>query len=205
MIDYGFFFMIDHTIMCFFMIDYTILTHTRFKAIAAINVEVRHSQTYPTADLSGFFNSHFFCSLKKYDWSYKKMNNQKQINLLDTAVPSIGVETLHPTLFRRAVKSLKTSAAKVANAAKRRWNKFYDWLWATFHRHRANWSSSLYRNSRIVLNNYFTALLISKLKRKRRAIKGYFKSFVINGYEYKDPRLYLSDVQLTVTRVIENN
>ena len=48
------------------------------------------------------------------------MNNQKQINLLDTAVPSIGVETLHPTPFRSAVKSLKTSAAKVANAAKRR-------------------------------------------------------------------------------------
>ena len=27
------------------------------------------------------------------------MNNQKQINLLDTAVPSIGVETLRPTPF----------------------------------------------------------------------------------------------------------
>ena len=54
------------------------------------------------------------------------MNNQTQINLIDTAVSSIGVETIRPTPFRRAVKSLETSAAKVANAAKGKWNKFYD-------------------------------------------------------------------------------
>ena len=46
------------------------------------------------------------------------MKNQNQINLLDTAVPSISVQPLTPTPFRRAVKSLKTSAAKVANASK---------------------------------------------------------------------------------------
>ena len=56
------------------------------------------------------------------------MNNQKQINLLDTAVPSIEVETLSPTPFRRAVKSLKTSAVKVGNAAHEKWNEFSDWL-----------------------------------------------------------------------------
>ena len=50
------FFMIDHTIIdygfndrsynyVFFMIDYTILTRT-FQSNSAINVEVRHSQTY---------------------------------------------------------------------------------------------------------------------------------------------------------------
>ena len=110
------------------------------------------------------------------------MNNQKQINLLDTAVPSIGVETLRPTPFRRAVKSLKTSAAKVANAAKRRWNKFFDWLMSYVppterinpsstiqklkNRIKQLFHSSPHFEARIVLNNYFTALLISKLKRK---------------------------------------
>ena len=44
-----------------------------------------------------------------------------------------------------------------------------------------------------------------KLKREKRAAKGYFKTYVIAGHDYKDPQLYLSDVQLTVTRVIENN
>ena len=56
------------------------------------------------------------------------MQNQNKINLLDTAVPSLGVDPLTPSPFRRAVKSLKTSAAKVANASKLKWNKFYDWL-----------------------------------------------------------------------------
>ena len=56
------------------------------------------------------------------------MNNQPQTNLLDSPVPSIGVETIRPTPFRRVVKSLKNSAVKVANAGKRNWNKFYDWI-----------------------------------------------------------------------------
>ena len=40
---------------------------------------------------------------------------------------------------------------------------------------------------------------------KNRAAKGYFRTYLIKGHDYKDPQLYLSDVQLTVTRVIENN
>ena len=133
------------------------------------------------------------------------MNNQKQINLLDTAVPSIGVETLHPTPFRRAVKSLKTSAAKVANAAKRRWNKFFDWLMSYVPpTERINPSSTIQK-----LKNRIKQLFHSsphfEAEEKKRAVNGYFKSFVISGYDYIDPRLYLSDVQLTVTRVIENN
>ena len=54
------------------------------------------------------------------------MNNQPEINLLDTAVTSIGVPTLRPTPFNRRVQSFKNSAAKVANAANKKWNNFYD-------------------------------------------------------------------------------
>ena len=133
------------------------------------------------------------------------MNNQKQINLLDTPVPIIGVETLRPTPFRRAVKNLKTSAAKVATAAKRRWNNFFDWLMSYVPpTERINPSSTIQK-----LKNRIKQLFHSsphfEAEEKKRAVNGYFKSFFISGYEYKDPRLYLSDVQLTVTRVIENN
>ena len=40
---------------------------------------------------------------------------------------------------------------------------------------------------------------------KNRAAKGYFRTYLIKGHDYKNPQLYLSDVKLTVTRVIENN
>ena len=63
------------------------------------------------------------------------MNNQPQTNLLDTAVPSIGVETLRPTPFKRHIQSKKkkNSAAKVANAAKKKTSSTIG-LSATFHR-----------------------------------------------------------------------
>ena len=103
------------------------------------------------------------------------MNNQKQINLLDTAVPSIGVETLRPTPFRRAVKNLKTSAAKVANAAKRRWNKFFDWLMSYVPPTGSELIQvRLYRNSRIGIKQLFHSSPHFEAEEKKRAVKGYF-------------------------------
>ena len=45
----------------------------------------------------------------------------------------------------------------------------------------------------------------SEAEEKNRALKGYFRTYLIKGHDYKDPKLYLTDVQLTVTRVIESN
>ena len=57
----------------------------------------------------------------------KTMNNNKTY-ILDEPVPDIGVATLSPTPFRRIVRSLRDTARKAANTAKRKWNKYYDWL-----------------------------------------------------------------------------
>ena len=40
---------------------------------------------------------------------------------------------------------------------------------------------------------------------EKKAAKGYFKAFTIPGNEYKDPKLYLTDVTHTTTRLIESN
>ena len=57
----------------------------------------------------------------------KTMNNNRTY-ILDEPVPHIGVETLRPTPFRRTIRSLRDTAKKAANTAKRKWNKYYDWL-----------------------------------------------------------------------------
>ena len=40
---------------------------------------------------------------------------------------------------------------------------------------------------------------------EKKAAKGYFKTFTIHGNEYQDPKLYLTDVKHTTTRLIESN
>ena len=57
----------------------------------------------------------------------KTMNNNRTY-ILDEPVPDIGVATLSPTPFRRIVRSLRDTAKKAANTARRKWNKYCDWL-----------------------------------------------------------------------------
>ena len=132
------------------------------------------------------------------------MSNQTQINLLDTAVPSTGVEALRPTPFKRRIQSLKNSAAK-ANAAKRKWNKFYDWIISYVPPTERIDPSSTINKLKNHIKQLYRRSPHFEAEEKKRAAKGYFKTYVIAGHDYKDPQLYISDVQLTVTRVIENN
>ena len=66
--------------------------------------------------------------LKESALSNNKTMNNNRTYILDESVPDIGVPTLNPTPFRRIVRSLRDTAKKAANTAKRKWNKYYDWL-----------------------------------------------------------------------------
>ena len=100
---------------------------------------------------------------------------------------------------------MKTSAAKVANAAKIKWNKFYDWLMSYVPPTERIDPSSTIQKLKNRIKQLFHSSPHFEAEENKRAVKGYFKTYVIAGHDYKDPQLYLSDVQLTVTRVIENN
>ena len=56
------------------------------------------------------------------------MNNDYRTTIMDTPVPHIGVATISPTPFRSIIRSLRDTARKAANTAKRKWNEYYDWL-----------------------------------------------------------------------------
>ena len=131
----------------------------------------------------------------------KTMNNNRTY-ILDEPVPDIGVPTLRPTPFRRRVQSLKETSRKVVNKVKKKWNDFNDWIIDYFPPAiRVNPSSVIEK-----LKNY-----IKKLYQRypepveKKAAKGYFKTFSIPGNEYRDPKLYLTDVKHTTTCLIENN
>ena len=53
-----------------------------------------------------------------------------QSNILDQAVPDIGVSTLKPSLFRNFPPSLKKIVSNAAGKVQKRMNDFTDWLMA---------------------------------------------------------------------------
>ena len=66
--------------------------------------------------------------LKTSAHNTKIMNHDNRTYILDEPVPHIGVATLSPTPFRSIIRSLRDTARKAANTAKRKWNEYYDWL-----------------------------------------------------------------------------
>ena len=133
----------------------------------------------------------------------KTMNNNRTY-ILDEPVPDIGVPTLSPTPFRRIVRSLRDTAKKAANTAKRKWNDFSDWIIDYVPPAiRVNPSSAIEKLKNHIRKLYQQSPDFTPVEKK--AAKGYFKTFTIPGNEYKDPKLYLTDVTHTTTRLIESN
>ena len=114
------------------------------------------------------------------------------------------VETLRPTPFRRRIQSLKETSRKVVNKVKKKWNDFYDWIIDYVPPSiRVNTSSAIEKLKNHIRELYQQSPDFTPVEKK--AAKGYFKTFTIPGNEYKDPKLYLTDVTHTTTRLIESN
>ena len=147
---------------------------------------------------------------KYYDWlsTYVPPNSLKgsalRNNIMDESVPDIGVPTLSPTPFRRRVQSLKETSRKVVNKVKKKWNDFHDWIIDYVPPAiRVNPSSAIEKLKNHIRKLYQQSPDFTPVEKK--AAKGYFKTFTIPGNEYKDPKLYLTDVTHTTTRLIESN
>ena len=148
---------------------------------------------------------------KYYDWlsTYVPPNSLKgsalrNNNIMDESVPDIGVPTLIPTPFRRRVQSLKETSRKVVNKVKKKWNDFHDWIIDYVPPAiRVNPSSAIEKLKNHIRKLYQQSPDFTPVEKK--AAKGYFKTFTIPGNEYKDPKLYLTDVTHTTTRLIESN
>ena len=131
-------------------------------------------------------------------------NNNNITTIMDESVPDIGVATLSPTPFRRRVQSLKDTARKVVNKVKKIWNDFNDWIIDYVPPAiRVNPSSAIEKLKYHIRKLYQQSPDFTPVEKK--AAKGYFKTFTIPRNEDKDPKLYLTNVTHTTTRLIESN
>ena len=123
---------------------------------------------------------------------------------MDEPVPDIGVETLRPTPFRKRVQSLKDTTRKVVNKVKKKWNDFNDWIIDYIPPAiRVNPSTAIEKLKNHIRKLYQQSPDFTPVETK--AAKGYFKTFAIPGNEYKDPKVYLTDVMQSTTRLIDSN
>ena len=93
-----------------------------------MNNKYNIKETHNVSEASSFEDRKIKSGLKESALSNNKTMNNNRTYILDESVPDIGVPTLNPTPFRRIVRSLRDTAKKAANTAKRKWNKYYDWL-----------------------------------------------------------------------------
>ena len=139
-----------------------------------------------------------FSSVVSDDTPTQKQSSQR--NFMDEPVPNIKAPILTPTPFRRGLQSLRDAASKVANAAKRKWNDFYDWL-IDYVPQPVRRVNSTIRD----LKKHIEQLYRQSLVEREKAAKGYFKTFTIAGESNYDPLSYLRAVEKNVTNVIERN
>ena len=143
---------------------------------------------------------------KEIEIEIKNMQTTNQTKfILDAPVPQIGVSSLNPVPYRTGARRLKDKAAKLANEAKLKWYKFYDWLINHVPAPKRNDPSSTIQKLKNHIMKLFRASPNFQAEERKRAAKGYFKTFTLPGNDYKDPKVYLTAAQKAVLRVIENN
>ena len=128
------------------------------------------------------------------------MNNEN--SLMDTTVPHISGEMLSPTRARREIPTL---ADTVKESAKNAWKNFCNWLMNYVPEPvRADPASAIEKLKGYVKDLYKKTPDF-KATEKSKGVKGYFKTFTIEGRDDFDPPSYLRAAQPSVVGLIENN
>ena len=98
-----------------------------------------------------------------------------QSNILDQAVPDIGVSTLKPSPFRNFLPTLKKIALNAAGKVQKRINDFADWLMAYIPPTVKTTASAAFQK----ILNLFPKKTI-KVKLLKTALKRYAKSYDVD-------------------------
>ena len=121
---------------------------------------------------------------------------------MDTTVPHISGEMLSPTRARREIPTL---ADTVKESAKNAWKNFCNWLMNYVPEPvRADPASAIEKLKGYVKDLYKKTPDF-KATEKSKGVKGYFKTFTIEGRDDFDPPSYLRAAQPSVVGLIENN
>ena len=153
--------------------------------------------------------------LKPYEEQIKRLppiitlaedKKPKRVNIMDEPVPEIKVPILKPTQFtaKDKVASLKSLADKVAKPIIKNINKFADWLYSYVPEPVRNITNEKVNKLKNKINQIFKKLETEfKIEEKEMALKGYLKSYRINGVSGYDPKKFISSIKPKVLDFIK--
>ena len=147
--------------------------------------------------------------LKPYEEQIKRLpllKKPKRVNMMDEPVPEIKVPILKPIQFtaKSNVKSLKSLADKAAKPIIKNINKFADWLYSYVPEPVRNITNEKVNKLKNRRNQIFKRLKTEfKIEEKEMALKGYLKSYRINGVSGYDPKKFISSIKPKVLDFIK--
>ena len=153
--------------------------------------------------------------LKPYEEQVKRLppiitiaedKKPKRVNIMDEPVPEIKVPILKPMQFtaKDNVKSLKSLADRAAKSIIKNINKFADWLYAYVPEPVRNITNEKVNKLKNKINQIFKRLETEfKIEEKEMALKGYLKSYRINGVSGYDPKKFISSIKPKVLDFIK--
>ena len=129
--------------------------------------------------------------------SQEEYNEPKRVNIMDEPVPEIKVPILKPMQFtaKDEVASLK-SLAKVAKPIIKNINKFADWLYSYVPEPVRKIVNEKVNKLKDKVEQLFKRLETEfKIEEKEMELKGYLKSYRINGVSGYDPKKFISSIK----------
>ena len=127
----------------------------------------------------------------------RKINSS---NILDEAVPEINIPTLKSVPARKSIPSFSSSAGRVSKQVKGKINKFSDWLISFVPetiRTTVNEKADKLKND---IKRLFNQAEKLEPKQKETALKGYLKTFRIDGV---DPKTFIRNSKTKILNLIK--
>ena len=130
----------------------------------------------------------------------RKVNSS---NILDEAVPEINIPILKPVPARKSIPSLSSLAGRVSKQVKGKINKFSDWFISFVPetiRTTLNEKDDKLKND---IKRLFNQAEKFEPKQKEAALKGYLKTYRIDGVEGHDVKTFIANSKLRTVNLIE--
>ena len=160
------------------------------------------------------YGLHRYSKLRKAELIYLIKEHERKVeeeltrkvnssNFLDEAVPEINIPILKPVPARKSIPSLSSLAGRVSKQIKGKINKFSDWFISFVPetiRTTLNEKDDKLKND---IKRLFNQAEKFEPKQKEAALKGYLKTYRIDGVEGHDVKTFIANSKLRTVNLIE--
>ena len=134
----------------------------------------------------------------------RQPTSNKPSNVIDQPIPEINIPILRPTNPSK-VSQLKNLASKAAKPVKREIDKFADWIISHVPEPIKKTVNKRVDSLKETVNRIFKRYDNLTPKEHKTAIKGYFKTFRVDGVNGVDPKTFMERVKSRVIDLIKSN